>query len=220
MKRYILLTTLILTIFILSACQQDRGTSSSAAVNATLDLSSYSSVTDVPSAAETDVLSTGMQDEVQSVLRDEYSTIVGTATNDAIDYMFGSHDLYDIIQTLGEPEKKEVHEHFERWYFNDGVEIDVESMNDYLVLVNYIFIGSDSDMQISDEIGIGCTYEQVTDAYKDLINPELTNEDMIVIGDKYGGICLVMESGKVKTIYIETGSATQEYFGEFQADRG
>lgn len=138
---------------------------------------------------------------------------------DSLTATFGGYDLYDIVDTLGEPESKKCFDSFERWYFSQGLEIDVTTMNDCPVLTNYICFGDKCDLKTDREIGIGSTYDEVVNAYEKELNPDKTGGYFVTVGEREHGIVFIMKDNKVLSYYMTIFGFTQEYFGDFTPDR-
>jgi len=111
-------------------------------------------------------------------------------------------EVDEIVKRLGAPKKE-----YGRWYFKQGIVIDVSNMNDsFFILMNYVYINPSSKISTSRNIKIGSTKEEVLKAYKEEINPRETNDNIIVAGMLYNGIGFVIKNDKVKSIYIGTGA--------------
>ncbi|MGE4485493.1 MAG: hypothetical protein AB7C97_10335, partial [Oscillospiraceae bacterium] len=142
----------------------------------------------------------------------------GEAANVCMDYMFGGISPENFIDLFSQPEKKSRYILFTRWYFSNGVEIDVQE-NDHPSLENYIYISDKCDLKTDRGIGTGSTYDEVMLAYQDVINRELTNDDMIVIGAGMTGINFIIENDKVDSIFISNYSLTGVDSQGFTTDR-
>ena len=147
-----------------------------------------------------------------------YHKIGAKLTDETMNNMFGGCNYpKNVVSVLGEPEKIiKKYGSFDRWYFKQGVEIDVIGVNDIPMLTNYIYINPTSDIKTDRGIGIGSSRDEVLKAYEYEINPEDTNDEMIVAGSKSIGIFFIMKDDKVNSIYIVAGMYTVEYFGEFE----
>ncbi|MEL4106549.1 hypothetical protein AAFA46_06900 [Oscillospiraceae bacterium WX1] len=149
----------------------------------------------------------------------KYSNIGQEEVINSLTYMFGGIYPKDFEKELGHPVKVERKEHFERWYFSIGVQIDVIEENDYPMITNYTFISGSCDLKNDRGIGIGSTYEQVLNAYGDLINPNDTDKNSITVGEQKEGIVFIIKNNQVVSIYMSLGDFMVEYFGAFKPDR-
>lgn len=151
----------------------------------------------------------------------EYRQLGERARSECLKYMFGGINPSDFIETLGEPESKRVIHDVERWYFKQGVEIDVICISDtWFEIANYIYISDQCELKTDRGIGIGSTYEEVLQAYKDAISPFHEYDEpeaQIIIGR--GDIYFIIKGNKVSSIYIPGESFTSWYFGDFTPDR-
>jgi hypothetical protein len=157
-----------------------------------------------------------MRTESFCIHSDKVYLLIGRqAANDGHAFMFGGRGRTpdDFISVLGEPINKEAC----RWYFEQDVQIDV--FTDNTEIGNYVFLGSQCELKTAEGIGIGSTYDEVMEAYKDEINPEQTNKDIITVGINDEGVFFVIDEGVVSSIYISTSDMTPEYWGEFVPDR-
>jgi hypothetical protein len=129
---------------------------------------------------------------------------------EALSEIFAGHSLNDldgIKEILGETIKETVkpNDDYERWFFDNGIEVDIASQGvDNNTVSNYLYISSQSKIKTSRNIGIGNSKKDVFNAYKDEINPEKVSDDRIVLGNSTS-IVFVMKNDKVDSIYIGTG---------------
>jgi len=115
-----------------------------------------------------------------------------------------------VIELLGEPEEvtkvemSQVDGSFYQSisYSKKGIEIVFVIDSDTVKKVSNFLIKSPCSLKTSKKIGIGSSYEEVENAYKESINPEFSDTESIVAGKVYGGIVFSLENRKVKTIYI------------------
>jgi len=115
-----------------------------------------------------------------------------------------------VIELLGEPEEvtkvemSQVDGSFYQSisYSKKGIEIVFVIDSDSVKKVSNFLIRSPCSLKTSKKIGIGSSYEEVENAYKESINPEFSDTESIVVGTVYGGIVFSLENRKVKTIYI------------------
>ena len=148
----------------------------------------------------------------------QYRSFGPYAVSNAMDYMFGGRETNNLVEALGEPYKKEPTKEYERWYFRQGIEIDVEVIyDDYLNTINYIYMNSQCELKTDRGIGIGSTYEEVLDAYKLDFNPGRTNENLITIGRS--AMYFVIKDNTVTSIYVSCGEFSDQYVGDFEPDR-
>lgn len=128
---------------------------------------------------------------------------------DTLKGIFGGIEFKDVQKKLGTPIKKLIKTDYERWYYNEGVEIDIVNQNDAsYALFNYVYISPKSNIKTPKNIGIGSSKDEVMKAYGHNVNYEQTNNDNIVIG--LGDIIFVTKSDKVESIFISTGAFTQD----------
>lgn len=129
--------------------------------------------------------------------------------DETITGIFGGIDPEDVQKKLGEPIKKIDKSDYERWYFKDGIEIDVVNQNDaFYMLFNYVYISPESDIKTPNGIGIGSSKDDIIKAYGKNVNYEKTTNENIVIG--YDDITFVMNNDKVESIFIATGAYTMD----------
>ena len=145
--------------------------------------------------------------EVEDDTKD-YDEIGSELVTETINYLFGGNSIDSIINTLGEPIKKEVMSGFTRWFFKQGVEIDIVDQNDIPTVFNYVYIDSSSDIKIDRGIGIGSSSDDVIKEYANEYNQKDSNNHMIVLGARYGGILLIIDDSKVSSIYVAMGAYT------------
>lgn len=165
---------------------------------------------------------------IESLAKD-YVEIGEKAAKDCLIYMFGSYNADGVTDTLGEPEKEVATTYYHRWYFKQGIEIDVGMESSYnqdtgkldetLFLKNYVYLNNQCTLKTDRGIGIGSTYDEVMSAHANEIYPELTNRDLITIGAC--NINFVLKDDKVSSIYIRTWPemVSPEYYGDFKPDR-
>ncbi len=70
----------------------------------------------------------------------DYSEIGAGLVSEIMESVFGGRSPECIISTLGQPNKKEETSEYIRWFFDQGVEVDVVSQNDIPTIFNYIYI--------------------------------------------------------------------------------
>jgi hypothetical protein len=85
-------------------------------------------------------------------------------------------------------------------YSKKGIEIVL--VVDSVKKVSNILINKPCSLKTSKQIGIGSSFDEVQNAYKESINPEFSDTESIVVGTVYGGIVFSLENRKVKTIYV------------------
>ena len=122
--------------------------------------------------------------------------------------MIGGYTPDDVIKHLGKPDKITNTNSFERWNYNKGLEIDFVKQNDIPRLFNYIYLDSASTIKTNRNIGIGSSRNDVMKAYADEIKPANVKDNMIIAGDRGGGIIFLLEKDVVTTIYVATGAYT------------
>jgi outer membrane protein assembly factor BamE (lipoprotein component of BamABCDE complex) len=150
----------------------------------------------------------------------DYGKIGAQLKADTLLNMFGDDfNPYVVIKVLGEPYKTISFDGFDRWYFQQDVEIDVVTMNDTPTYSNYIYIGPSSEQKTDRCIGIGSSVDEVIKAYEYEINPSETTSEYIIAGDPYLGIIFVFHNDKVTSIFIATGRYNQGYVGGFKESR-
>ena len=74
-------------------------------------------------------------------------------------------------------------------------------MNDRPIIENHIYLSPSCDLKLSNGIGVGSSSEEVYAAYGDLVDPKLTNEKRIAIGEF---IFFLTDNNIVQSIYIST----------------
>lgn len=141
----------------------------------------------------------------------DYNKLGRELVEETLQEMFGGTEPEDFINKFGTPVKEEEDEAggYVRWYFDQGIEIDVVDVNDsYLMLYNYVYLSPECDLKTSREIGIGSTRDEVINKYVNEINPDLTDEEYIFAGAELQGISFVIKNDKVESIFIGTGAFT------------
>ncbi|UOO37492.1 hypothetical protein IZU99_09615 [Oscillospiraceae bacterium CM] len=138
----------------------------------------------------------------------ENSNKYDSLLDETLNETFGGWWPDDFVNKFGKPEKTVNAEDYDRWYFKQGVEIDVVDQNDIPTLFNYIYIAPDSSIKLNRDIGIGSTRDDVLKAYEKEVNQKESNNHMLIAGDRYGGIIFIIEQNVVTSIYIATGAFT------------
>ena len=117
----------------------------------------------------------------------------------------------DLLKALGEPGTKSkpvvweadglMHEDWT--YKSKGVVINLssEKKNSDKAIFS-ITANSNCNFKTRANMGIGNTYEEVTDVYKRDIDTDPTTKETIVVGSVYGGIIFSFENNKVKSVYL------------------
>jgi len=117
----------------------------------------------------------------------------------------------EVINHIGNPEKRGSFEYWDAiatyiqsWeYPSKGIVLEMESESkNALKTVKSISITSPCSFQTSQGIGIGSDISLVRDSYKGLIDPEFSDDTILVIGSVYGGTIFEMEENKVVKIFI------------------
>ena len=116
-----------------------------------------------------------------------------------------------LLKAMGNPDtKSKVTEwgavglmHEDWTYKSKGVVINLssEKKNSDKVIFS-ITANSNCNFKTRANMGIGNTYEEVTDVYKRDIDTEQTTKETIVVGSVYGGIIFSFENNKVKSVYL------------------
>ena len=212
MKKIIILLSWIALILVISACTNSN--------NAIVPSSPTKEVNEVQSMKTGDNYETSTTTTEKIAGRENnsspatearnYSKIGISLVSETIKDMFGGDNPSDFVSTLGEPEKKVKILDYERWYFKQSLEIDVITQNDIPCITNYIYISSSSNIKTSQNIGINSLYSDVIKAYEGEVNPEETDNDMVVAGDKSLGIIFIFHNDKVDSIYIAIGSYSMD----------
>ena len=127
---------------------------------------------------------------------------------ETMNYIFGGVEVENVVNTLGPPNKKVTLSDSERWYFDQGVEIDVVKENDIPMIYNYVYLSSSSKLKTNRDIAMGSNKETVLSAYNHEINQAETNNDYIVVGSAGLGIIFVIKDDKVNSILITEGGFT------------
>lgn len=95
-------------------------------------------------------------------------------------------------------------------YDSKGIQLDmVRDENDQtMIMVDMIRINSNCEFKTARNVGIGSTYEEVLDAYKEEVDPEKaeTNKSELVAGSAYGGIIFTFENDKVVSMFFGAAS--------------
>ncbi len=221
MKNYVLLTLfIIIVIIIATGCTRNNHNetpTTSTSDSTVSSMGSDSQQAPVSNSSPTPSLNVSTDNSQTEAPSNNinYDTIGRTIANDCLTYMFGGRGRTpnDFIDILGEPIKEEVG----RWYFEQDVQIDV--FGDAAEIGNYVYLGENCELKTDRDIGIGSTYDKVQEAYRNEINPEQTDKNLITVGEKHDGIFFVIKDDKVSSIYISTGEVTPEYAGYFSPDR-
>lgn len=118
----------------------------------------------------------------------------------------------DVINLLGEPEKKSEIEYeaatgdtFQVWYyFAQGLNLVLVNSETNEQIVSSITITYPSKLKTSRGIGIGSTKDEVLKAYKKEIDPKNKwgGSESIVAGTEFGGLIFTLKNGKVFCIFI------------------
>lgn len=119
-------------------------------------------------------------------------------------------DLNKIVEFLGEPEEisepvfSEVDgETYQTYaYKSKGIHIVFLIKSDSTHEVSQYEITEPCILHTSNGIGIGSTYADVQKAYGNLINPQESNNEIIVAGSVYGGMVFNLENKKVDRIFV------------------
>ncbi len=123
--------------------------------------------------------------------------------------MFGGIGVDNLVSKLGAPIKKVEKSDYTRWYFKQGIEIDVVKQNDsFYMLFNYIYISPKSKIKIPRNVGVGSSKTDVLVSYKNEIDKELSKNDNIVLGANE--IIFVIKNDRVESIFISTGAFTKD----------
>lgn len=69
-------------------------------------------------------------------------------------------------------------------------------------LVHSVTIGEGSDLETSRNVGIGSSAAAIRDAYGALINPEESNDSVLVVGSIYGGLIFNLRDGKAVQLFL------------------
>lgn len=69
-------------------------------------------------------------------------------------------------------------------------------------LVHSVTIGEASDLKTSRNVGIGSSAAAIRDAYGALINPEESNDSVLVVGSIYGGLIFNLRDGKAVQLFL------------------
>jgi len=149
----------------------------------------------------------------------DFNNIGVALEEETVQGMFNGWSTDTFIKTFGDPIRKAKINGYERWYFKQGVEIDIEYVDKKPEVFNYIYINSTSLLKTPRGIGIGSTVDEVKKAYAKEINPEQTQDNMVVAGSRWGGIIFMLKDKKVNAIYITAGSFTGIPVGKITGDR-
>lgn len=116
----------------------------------------------------------------------------------------------DVIRLLGVPSTKSKNEEWDAdmeyhqsWQYPYlGIELDMIGKNETAKTIHMITIANPCAFQTSKGISIGSSYKSVRRAYSEAYNPDLSNEDTIVVGSIYGGVVFGFENNLVHYIFI------------------
>lgn len=122
--------------------------------------------------------------------------------------------LKKMIDLLGQPEEKsepelwgadgEYHQTYQ--YPEKGIELDLIGKKETDQKINMITVHAPCEYKTQKGIGIGSSIDEVTNAYKDKIDPQASDNEMIVVGSVFGGLLFDMENNKVESIFIGASS--------------
>ena len=131
--------------------------------------------------------------------------------NESLGELKFGRQLSEVAKLLGEPSETitygvlwadaEYHQGFK--YQEKGIEIDVIlGEEDWDKTINMITITAPCTYKTKKGIGIGSSYEEVVEAYKDYIEPGFSDHTSATAGTVYGGIIFNLEDNKVNLIFI------------------
>ena len=141
----------------------------------------------------------------------EYAKLTQELSQQELFFLFG--DNYEffvprtIIEKFGEPIEKRQWEFWHdvdrigTWRFAQGFEIDIGTQNDFPILVGYVYFSPECELILSSGIRIGSSFDEVHEAYGELINPLMTTDSRIAIGQS---IYFLTNNDIVQSIYINT----------------
>lgn len=118
--------------------------------------------------------------------------------------------FHEVIRIYGKPNTKTKAElwtgdgeyHQTVKYHDEGIELDLIGNSEETKKVNMIKITNPSELKTLKNIGIGSDFNDVEEAYKDLIDKDFSNSEAIVVGSIYGGVIFSFENNKVISIFI------------------
>jgi hypothetical protein len=138
----------------------------------------------------------------------DYGQIGAKLVDDTLTYMFGGNSIENVNESLGEPDRKIEYDDFVRYYYEQGLEIDVLYQNDQPVLFNYIYFHPACALETEKSVGVGSSKEDVLKEYCNGINAEKSNDNVIVVGDNNIGIIFIIFNDTISSMYIALGRYT------------
>jgi hypothetical protein len=91
-------------------------------------------------------------------------------------------------------------------YKSQGLTLGILINNDSTKEVAWIEIKKPSDLKTDKNIGIGSNYVDVSNAYKEYIDPQYIDSSSLTCGSVYGGIFVDFLDGKANKLYLGYGA--------------